>query len=189
MTTTVKIPLEPFSDEAFAPYGQAVGPLPGGPAWQRPGLTSWRMQYSCDGIADLKLIRYSHKLQPFSRLERHVNHTETRIPLMGGQFILGVAGPSPDADSAGLPDPKSLRAFFFDGSRGVLLWKNIWHTLDTFPAHASHVDVAFISEKGTQAEIEVVGADPFAAKLTDVIDYAPQGLSFSITDPKGLLAH
>ena len=187
MARVVEIPIEPFSHEAFAPYGQAVGPLPGEPAWQRPRLTSWRMDFACDGIADLKMIRYQHQPMAFSMLERHLNHTETRVPLMGGRFVMVVAEPAASLDTVELPDPASIRAFLIDGTVGIILWKGTWHSLDTYPAEPPHVDCAFISEKGTQAEIEVVGADPANAKLTHVVDFAPTGISFQLVDPARLL--
>src|SRR5215207_6211534 len=110
----VEVPIEPLTHESFRPFGQIVGPLPGQPAWQRPRLTSWRMDFSSDGPPDLKLIRYAYQPMAFSQLERHLNHTETRVPLMGGRFVMAVAPGSDRFDRIEMPKPDEVRAFLID---------------------------------------------------------------------------
>lgn len=185
---TVEVPIERLTPESFAPFGQIIGALPGHPAWERPRLTSWRMDFACDGPPDLKLIRYAYQPMKFTRLERHLNHTETRVPLMGGRFVMVVAPGSDRFEKIAIPDPSEVQAFLIDGTAGIMFWKGTWHSLDTYPAEPPHVDVAFISEKGTQAEIEVVGADPESARLTQVIDFAKNDIAFTVVDRHGLLA-
>jgi ureidoglycolate lyase len=187
MTRIVEIPIEPLTPESFRPFGQLLGPSAEPPVWRRPGLDSWRMGFAIDGTIDVKVSRFLHKELAFEMLERHLTYTESRVPLGGAQAVF-VAAPSKDlGDPREIPDPASLRAFFLDGSQGLLAWKGTWHALDTFPARPPDACFVILTEKETQKEIES-SPDAFTTKRTHVADYRPLGISFRITDPNGFLA-
>ena len=185
---TVEVPVEALTHDSFRRFGQIIGELDEPPAWQRPRLTSWRMRFEMDGHADLKCIHYMFQERKFTMMERHFSHTESRVPLAGGQAVMVVAASERPLDPESLPGPQDVRAFLLDGSVGIMLARGTWHALDCYPVRPPHTAFAFISEKEAQAEIEVVGGDPFAARLTQVIDFADMDIRFEVTDPKGLLA-
>jgi len=187
MTNVIEVPVEPLTHESFAPFGQIVGVLEGKPTWKRPRLTSWRMKFSMDGHPDLKMIRYEFQDMEFDMMESHITHTETRIPLSGGQFVMVVAAPTEPIDNPVNPKVETVRAFLIDGSQGIMFWRRTWHSLDTYPVSPPHTDVAFISEIEAQEEIEVKGADPEAAKLTKIANFRKDGIRFKVTDPRDLL--
>ncbi len=191
MIDVIEVPVKRLTPGAFEPFGQLVGELPTTPAWARPRLTSWRLKFAMDGHPDLKMVRFHFQEMAFSRLERHFSHTETRIPLGGGQAVLAVAPSRQPIDRSAVPDPSEIRAFFIDGSAGIMLWKGTWHGLDCYPARPPHTDFGFISEVETQEEIEVPGQEGQAApaaKLTQVVDYAERdAVGFRVVDPSGLL--
>lgn len=170
----VDIQVEPLTHRTFAPFGQIIGEIEGQPTWQRPRLTSWRMKFSIDGKPDLKVIRYEFQEKRFSILERHISHTETRVPLGGRDFIMVVAPPE------AAPVEEDIRAFEVTGDRGIILWRGTWHSLDTYPVHPPYVDMAFISEIETQLEIEVEGRRPTNTTLTQVIDFSCKDVSFRV---------
>ena len=184
---TVELPVELLTHHSFRRYGQIIGELDEPPAWKRPRLTSWRIGFEMDGHPDLKCIHYMFQDREFTMMERHFSHTESRIPLAGGQAIMVVAGSERPLDPQSLPEPKDVHAFLLDGTVGIMLGRGTWHSLDCYPVRPPHTAFAFISEEEAQAEIEVEDADVSAAKLTQVIDFADQGVRFTVTDPNRLL--
>ena len=184
---TVEVPVEALTHNSFRRFGQIIGELDEPPAWRRPRLTSWRMRFEMEGHPDLKCIHYMFQERKFTMMERHFSHTESRVPLGGGQAVMVVAASEHPLDPKSLPEPEDVRAFLLDGSVGIMLARGTWHSLDCYPARPPHTAFAFISEKESQAEIEVEGGDPFAARLTQVIDFADRDIRFEVTDPNGLL--
>ena len=187
MTRIVEVPVEPLTHNGFAPFGQIVGVLEGEPAWKRPRLTSWRMKFSMAGHPDLKMLRYHFQDMEFDMMENHITHTETRIPLSGGQFVMAVAAPTEPMDQSVKPNVEDIHAFLIDGTEGIMFWRGTWHALDTYPVRPPYTDVAFISEIETQREIEVEGADPASAKLTKIANFREDDVRFKVIDPHGLL--
>ena len=183
----VTLPVEPLDHKSFEPFGQVIGEFEDKPAWQRPRLTSWRLKFSIDGTPDLKVIRYHFQKMEFDILERHISHTETRLPLGGGDFVMVVAAPTSPLNSPINPSTNQIRAFLVKANQGIMLWRGTWHSLDTYPVLPPHVDLGFISEVETQAEIEVEQDRPKTSNLTHVADYKPDGITFRVVDPKHLL--
>lgn len=61
-------------------------------------------------------------------LERHVQLTQTFLPL-GGQPFLMVVGHPDAADSGGVPDLAQVEAFLVPGRAGIKLHRGTWHEL------------------------------------------------------------
>ncbi|CAN0584150.1 unnamed protein product, partial [Ectocarpus sp. 12 AP-2014] len=117
-----------------------------------------------------------------SLFERHLCVTEARHPIGAAAAILVVAGdPAIDA----VPKAGSVRAFFLNGTQGIMFKKGVWHGLDCFPAKAEYVDYLFLSDALTEDEIETSVA-PVAGERTELYDFAAQEMSFQVTDPLGL---
>ena len=187
MARTVDIPLEPLTHEAFARFGEVLSPPSTPPVWKRPGLESWRMGgFNMDGCLDLKVSRFLYKPMEFDMMERHLTYTETRMPLSGAQAVFVAAASRNVMDPHELPPPDSLRAFFLDGSQGLLAWKGTWHALDTFPARPPHATFVILTEKETQMEIEH-DRGPGTTARTHIANYRDAGIAFRIVDPKKLL--
>ena len=187
MTRIVDIVLEPLTHEAFQPFGQVLSPPATPPAWKRPGLESWRMGgFNMDGNLDLKVSRFLYKPMEFDIMERHLTYTETRMPLSGAQAVFVAATSRNVMNPEDRPPPDSLRAFFMDGSQGLLAWKGTWHALDTFPARPPHATFVILTEKETQMEIEH-DRGPETTARTHIADYRKDDIKFRVVDPKGLL--
>lgn len=186
MARIVEIPIEKITPEAFRPFGQMLCPPDAPPVWKRPGLDSWRMGFEIDGTIDVKVSRFLYKPLEFELLERHLTYTESRVPLAGARAVF-VAAPSKDVnDPKEIPDPSSVRAFFLDGSHGLLAWRGTWHALDTFPARPPAATFVILTEKETQKEIESTTAAVTTTR-THVADYRPLGVKFRLVDPHGFL--
>ncbi len=98
--------------------------------------------------------------------------------------VLVVAG-APENDEP--PKPETVRAFYLDGSVGVMFHKGVWHGLDCFPAGTPYVDYLFLSDAETEDEIEA-SQEPRPGRRTELFDFAERNLAFEIVDPEGLLA-
>lgn len=187
VTATRTLPLSKISRAAFAPYGTVLSGGLGDPSFSRPLLDNWRLPFKADAPPRLQVMRYYRQEIRFSKLERHLYVTETRIPIGHAQAVLVVAAEN-KTSSVPLPDPKSLTAFYLDGSCGVMFNAGVWHALDCFPVNSPYADFLFLSDASTEDEIESLG-DAVTGSRTQVIDfYERQGLSFEVTDSFGLLA-
>ena len=89
-----------------------------------------------NGNADLclNLVSFQQRALAVKWMEFHTKHTQTFIPLNGKPFYMVLGRPTcrrPDGawDEAQtqLPDPDSVKAFYFDGSGGVVMEKGTWH--------------------------------------------------------------
>jgi len=173
----VRIPVEPFSATAFAPFGIAVGEPARPPDVAGAASRLWLIPFEGEGGFQLAFMRFARQPMRFSKLERHFAVTQGYAPLGGDPFVT-VVGPPTARDAP--PEPERLRAFLLDGRQGLLMHRGVWHALDRFPTASAHVDVAFITSASTQAEL-MPGARE-APKLTEVVDCAERlGVTFEVT--------
>lgn len=179
----IEIPLEPLSDEAFAVYGWILKGT-GAPDFSEPRLKNWRLPFSSEDALRLQIMRYSQQEMRLSMFERHINVTEARHPIGPAAAVLVVADEAPDRD---MPDINAVRAFYLDGTHGIMFRKGIWHGLDCYPARTPYVDYLFLSDAATEDEIESL-PNPASGTHTHVYDFAPHGTKFQIIDPQGLTA-
>jgi ureidoglycolate hydrolase len=63
-----------------------------------------------------------------------------------------------------LPEPESLPAFLVGGAQGILIWRDVWHTLSRYPVRAEGASFAFLTTAETQAELELTVADRSVAE-------------------------
>lgn len=189
MPRTHSIDLEPLSAEAFAPFGQLIAMPERPPVFEGPHIQSWRMDFSAEGPVELMYVRYRHQPLRTHRLERHFTVAQSFIPLDGRPSVMIVAGPTDAADRAALPHPDSVRAFYLEGTTGVLLWPAAWHALTRFPLHPEGGAFVMVTARATQQELEEQtrsGAEP---GLTQVVDLGSAfGVELEVADPTGLIA-
>ena len=189
MTSIVEVSLEPLSPTAFAPFGEVVGPSTAKTVSLGPDFQLWRTSFAVDGGIELMFSRYRHKPMRFHRMERHLNVTQSFLPLGGGQSVMVVAPPTDAQDPQAVPTPEDVRAFHQDGTRGVMLWKGTWHALDRFPVFPPYADFALITGLDTQRELEKQALDGTPPALTQVVDFRERrGLTFEVVDPRSLVA-
>jgi len=188
MGETVEIALERLTSEAFAPFGQVIHPPAGAPDFAGPHIASWRMDFSADGAIELMVTRYRHLPFALTLMERHFTVTQGFVALGGASSVMVVAGPTAIDGRSPTPEPDSLRAFYVDGSSGVMLWRGAWHALTRFPARPPGAAFALITARETQRELEREKRDGTPPKLTQVADFEKsRGIDFRVVDPRGLL--
>ena len=128
MSRTVKLKVEPMTEEAFRPYGEV---------WEAKEYPSDHRQsfptaYQPEGKATASVMWQPYQTLTFTKLERHFHATHVFIPVSGSLAAVAVAPPTDENDPMAIPDPKNVRAFLIDGTKGFAYKKGTWHSLDRY---------------------------------------------------------
>ena len=128
----VEIKIEELTEESFKPYGGIIDVPHTKPDYSNDELDLW-----C-GIDEIKINKGASEFgwlnaksqRPFvcNNLNCHINTSEAFIPVLG-QSVVVVALSGNKSTSFNLPDPKSIKAFLVDGSKGFNLKPGVWHWL------------------------------------------------------------
>jgi ureidoglycolate lyase len=126
-----RIPLEPLTPAAFAPFGEVLAPGPGGGRDANLGTASRH-----DRVAALESTRagakpnlaiYRSRPQELplrvTLLERHPHSTQVFAALHAARWLVIVAPDAPD----GGPDPLGLRAFVAGPGDAFNYRRGLWH--------------------------------------------------------------
>jgi ureidoglycolate lyase len=178
MDRVVRVKVELLTAEAFRPFGELLS------AEARPadfrGLNSdgWKAAFGATGAPLIMTLSSRYSGMRFGKLERHLNVTQTFIPLGRVPAVVAVAAPTGD-DPAAIPAPEEVRAFLLDGSAGYVLKRGTWHTLDRFPLYPPSAEIVIITSQDTQDELE--GAPRETWRLTNEVDYTARfGVTFEL---------
>jgi ureidoglycolate lyase len=149
----VEIKIEELTGESFKPYGDIID-IPN----RKPDFSDDDSDLWC-GIGEVKVEKGASQFcwldvkrqRPFlcNNLECHINTSETMIPV-SGQSVVVVALPEQDSVSLNLPDPKSIKAFFVNGSKGFNFKPRVWHWLP-YPL-STKASFILLFKKGTPEE-------------------------------------
>lgn len=181
MIETRTLSVEPFTEESFAPFGVVVGPRAAPAPFKGNASEGWPLEFAAEGGAQLMYSRFHHQTMRFSLLERHFGVTQGFVPLSGTPLVMVVAPPTARSGPGAAPAPDSLRAFLLDGSRGLLMHEGTWHTLDRYPVRPPYVDVLFLTARATHDELMREQAGGPKPRLTELHDFAAQGIEFEVT--------
>jgi ureidoglycolate lyase len=123
----VTIPVEIPTLEALAPFGTVLASLPSVkplPIDFYDGTVEVRKpaEMESDSPLDFTVARIQPRDLEVQYVERHPGHRQIFIPLGGKPFVAMLAPPT-----EGLPKPEDFRAFRFDGSAGLMLYRGVWH--------------------------------------------------------------
>ena len=183
----VGIPVERLTAKAFAPYGTLIEGFPNPPSSELSEFHMVKLDFAVAGTPDLRIARFPVREMVFSRLERHLMMTESRVAL-GMPAVLIVAGETPLDDRHALPDRASVRAFLMRGDQGVMFRRGAWHGLRCYPTDTRPADFAFITEAESEDELLKIH-DLDALRRSHIVDYEKAyGVVFRVIDPAGLLA-
>lgn len=187
MTKTLEIPIEPLTPEAFAPFGQVIGERDDPPLFEGGNAVTWGVDFEIDGKMELHFARFGDQPElEFTTVERHFAVTQAFTPLNNDASVTVFAAPT-DPDPKAIPKPEDFRAFYIDGTKGIMMWKGTWHS-SRFPARPPAATFAFLTDAHTTAELsEMLAGKP--GKLTQLVDYEKEfDTRFRLTDPQGFMA-
>src|SRR5690349_10902196 len=104
MVTIHRVKLEPLTDDAFAPFGQLISAKARTPDFETAsGTRGWAVDFQ-SGRPLIMLLRTPYQGLRLTKLERHLNVTQTFLPMGGSPAVVAVApadagdrdtGPSP----------------------------------------------------------------------------------------------
>ena len=185
---TIEIRLESISAEIFTPFGEIIEKKSSVPIFTGKSMESWQMQFSIEGTTELMINRFYYQPLEFSMMERHFHVTQSFLPFGKIPMAMIVSEPTVFDDPSSIPKPEEIRAFYLDGTQGIMLWKGTWHALHRFPLHHPHVDLGLITEMETQHELESALVKGTKPKRTQAIDYEQiLNLNFRVVDPLNLI--
>ncbi|HTO48099.1 MAG TPA: ureidoglycolate lyase [Burkholderiales bacterium] len=161
------IRIEPLTAEAFAPFGKLIDVDGRAPDYvAASGTQGWLVGFE-SGRPLVSLLRTPFQDLRFRTMERHFHVSQAFIPLGGEHAAVAVAPPSEDA---GIPPLDAIRAFLLDGSKGYVLHRGTWHSLDRFPLRAPDARFVMITDHETQDDLTAAYRAGRPAALTQEID-------------------
>ena len=172
--TVRSVPVRRLTPEAFAPFGQVIGPGSGPAVTMRTLLDGGTVRFGRRTGAppegfDVEALDILHLWDPelnlvlagkppsarymvtqprpleFHLMERHLYGSQTFIPLAGTPSVFAVAPPTDPDDPEALPDPDEITAFLLDGTLGVNIDPGTWHWTP-IPVGAAVTFVTFTRE-------------------------------------------
>ena len=162
------IRIEPLTAEAFAPFGKLIDVGGRPPDYvAASGTEAWHAAFE-SGRPLVSLLRTPFQGLRFRTMERHFHVSQAFIPLGGEHAAVAVAPPSADRDS--VPQLEAIRAFLLDGSKGYVLHRGTWHSLDRFPLRPPDTRFVMLTDHETQADLTAAYAAGKAAVLTQEVD-------------------
>ena len=160
-----QIPIEPLAAEAFAPFGRLIDVGARAPDYvAASGTQGWHVAFEA-GRPLVSLLRTPFQGLRFRTMEHHSHVSQAFIPLGGERAAVAVAPPSADP-----PQLDSIRAFLLDGSKGYVLHRGTWHSLDRFPLRPPDTRFVMITDHETQDDLTAAYAAKKPAALTQEID-------------------
>jgi ureidoglycolate hydrolase len=180
MATVHALRVEPLTDEAFAPFGQVISAKDRRPDFEtESGTEGWAVDFRA-GRPLVMLLRTPYQGLRFSKLERHFGLTQTFLPLGGSPAVVAVAAPSEDRTA--VPAPQDIRAFLLDGTKGYVLGRGTWHSLDRFPLYAPDTRWVILTDHETQEDLLAAYGGHGGWQLSQEVDYRARfDLAFSLT--------
>lgn len=147
-----RLPVEPLTAQAFAPFGDVLEAAGAPDRLINQGMCGrWhdraRLDFGADGRAGISVFRAEPRALPLQieMLERHPKGSQAFIPMGADPFLVIVA---PDAgDRPGAP-----RAFLTAPGQGVNYLRAVWHGVLT-PLHAPGL-FTVIDRIGPSANLE-----------------------------------
>jgi ureidoglycolate lyase len=180
MRTIHELPIEPLTEEAFAPFGQIISTKTRNPDFRtESGTEGWAIDFR-SGRPLVMVLRTAYQGMRFSKLERHFELTQTFLPLGGSPAAVAVAPPS--RDRSVIPDPTDVRAFLLDGTKGYALAPGTWHSLDRFPLYPPDTRWVIITDHETQQDLLTAYSGQGGWERTQEVDYgALRDVAFALT--------
>lgn len=126
--TELVIPVIPATEETIAPFGMLLSPnvlKPGLPIpfYQGSVEEGANLDFVCNGRPVIRTARISYREPEVIWLEHHKILTQVFIGLGNIPFVMVLGEPT----SESVPDLTRVKAFYFPGGHGVMLWQKVWH--------------------------------------------------------------
>ena len=126
----ITINAEPLTTEGFAPFGIVLSPkgrqrLPVNTYGDK--LDIYREGFETDQPTEWFIVEGRRRDMSALFLERHMQLTQTFIPINGDAFVTVVAPPGVTFEENGLPRISETKAFIVPGDAAIQLHRGTWH--------------------------------------------------------------
>jgi ureidoglycolate lyase len=181
MPRTVRLTVEPMTEEAFSSFGELLDATETSPGH------SGSFPVSFEGGK----VRVSTALLPYkglklTGLEQHFQVTQSFIPISGAPAVVAVAAPTLQGEPNGIPRPQDVRAFLIDGTKGYMLKKGTWHS-DRLPLYRPGSKMVIITDEETSQDLLEYGSMTTPVdqrggwKLNRIVDFQHEfGVTFEV---------
>jgi ureidoglycolate lyase len=150
---------EPVTPSAFAPFGDAFRSLTAvGRSPPVSTIESTLMTRVPPSLTVTTIARSTFPLE-IRLLERHVNSTQTFIPMLNSDFLAIVTPNLPD----GSPNLSELRAFLFEGNTGLTYRLGVWHA--SMIGISNLATFSVLMWRGEDSKDETIGVEPLQIHL------------------------
>lgn len=159
-------PIQPLTEDGFAPFGTVLQ-TPTRPTDLHSSVNRyWDEPVPFRVTAPPLLGFLEAHWRPFSLdwMEFHRSHTQGFLPLGGAAFVIAVA--PPDTPPAELHN--EVRAFFLDGTCGVILHERTWHHV-LFPMAPKANAIVLLQQGVKEGDMNVSQLET-AVELVQVAD-------------------
>ena len=174
MATIHTLPVEPLTDAAFAPFGQLISAKERTPDFETAsGTRGWAVDFQ-SGRPLIMLLRTPYQGLRLTKLERHLNVTQTFLPMGGSPAVVAVAPPPDDGRADRRPSPSDVRAFLLDGRTGYMLRRGVWHSLDRYALYPPATEWVIITDHETQDDLVEGYAGQHPHRFTQEVDFAAE---------------
>jgi len=182
MTSVHTIRVEPLTEDSFAPFGQVIEAKNREADFRGGGVSrGWFVDFQADGTTSVGVSRVICQALSFKRMERHFAVTQSFIPLYGMPAVVAVAALTDPNDPASVPKPEDVHAFLIDGTKGYMLYKGTWHSLDRFPLKPPSAAFVIVSTHETTADLKLAYEGKGGFKLTQDVDFEKKfGITFEM---------
>ena len=173
MAGTHQIKIEPLTDEAFRPFGEVLSRKGGEPFFQMNDgkVQGWKVEFACEGPTEVAYMKVDFQDWKVEDIERHFQVTQTFIPLRGKPMIMVVAPPTDPEDREAVPSPEAYRAFYMDGTQGVMLGAGTWHASARLALYPPDCEFVYLSSVNTTLDLKRVAAEGGEPKLSQIVNY------------------
>jgi ureidoglycolate hydrolase len=179
-----ELAIERFSVEVYAPFGTALVQPPCTADAREDFNAVWLLPTDVDGRPQHVYQRVFRQPLRVTTMERHHHVAQAFVPITRGPYIMVVAPPTrPGKDVQ--PNLGTARAFYCDGSLGLIINRGTWHALDRLPVDTDELDFFFITEFETQQDMARHAADQ--PQLLERSDIVALDREIALIDPHGLL--
>lgn len=169
MDRVVRVKAEMLTPDAFAPFGELLCLRDQPPEFQGTTTVGWKARYEGSGLPLIMTLSSRYVGMRCTTLERHLNVTQTFIPLGHVPSIIAVAAPT---NGESTPAPEDVGAFVIDGTCGYVFHAGAWHSPDRYPLYPPSAEIVIITSHDTQHELETL--DRTRWQFTQVQDYAAE---------------
>jgi ureidoglycolate lyase len=174
MNRVVRVKAELLAPDTFVSFGEVLCLSDRPPDFHGTTSVGWKADFEGSGAPLIMTLSSRYVGMRCTTLERHLNVTQTFIPLGRVPSIIAVASPT---DGAAIPSPEDVRAFIIDGSCGYVLKAGAWHSPDRYPLYPPSAEIVIITSHDTQYELETLDRPEW--QFTQVMDYeAETGVTF-----------